>query len=268
VASFLIDDAGRSWDAQAWALRKHLFVEDVRVSASALAVQRLGFIAVDVERALVRVRLNPALVAKAACAALFLYLRQRPDTRLAVIDLRAANTPQIATSTGAGIRQLAQLIAEAQYDVQERFRAREIDKDETGPLAFLVDTWHAAPAEERLATVLTAVATAALNRFLVLDRAHPTHDLTCVDAGTLPTYPNGWNTRVVGASVRYFPDGELAQWANSAYRRALKNRMPLLERVEAEIHWPTVGIRTHKYRRVILPHHRDDGSEAVLVAFA
>lgn len=263
-----IDERGWQWDPQSWQFRARLFVEDTNCAALPLAIHRLGFVSIAVGHRVTRIDLNPALISRAACAALYLFLRRSEYSNFSIHDARVPHFVHACRDATSAIRMIGNMIADAQYGSHHRFRSQKLAKQEAGPLGELVDVWLGAAAVSREAAMLGAVAAYGMQRFMVLKRERPMDDLKCEVAGSMPSYPGNWGKRLVGLPVRHFPDTELAQWASAAYRSALRDGSPLLERITAHVIWPEAGQIDHQYRRAILPLHDARGVETLLVAFA
>ena len=65
-------------------------------------------------------------------------------------------------------------------------------------------------------------------------------------------------------SVEDQPDYAYGKWVARLYQQALLRGEPLLEDVDAVVMWPNQPRQSYRYRRLVLPFKRRDGSTALL----
>ena len=216
------------------------------------AILNLGFIAVEVHRNSLRIRLRPAVVAPAALGAIYLWLHQRPPQRMVVSWYDGRWQDEIVGWGGDGWRRLTALLEAAKLPMHAYSRRRvSIDSlDVANPLRHLLED------HSRLVSSVAnpqLLPTALRKRYVLL-----TEDRNCelrvADFGdTMMSRSRWWRREARGHRIDDMPDWAYGRWVGNAYRETRQTGQPLLEEVKAVINWPEAGMFSHSYWRLIVP---------------
>jgi hypothetical protein len=249
----LLDERGMRCDPRSNALRSRLRASIDDRELEQFAILNLGFVAVAARNGRVRIKLRPAVTAPAALSALYLFLHEHPPHRLVVSWYDGCWRDEIMGWGEGGWRRLTAILEAAKLP-KSRYSRLRTPIDQLGsatPLRhFFEDTSRAA-----LSVINPTYLPAPLKERYVLLTEDGNGELRVTDFGdTMMSRSSWWRQKARGHRIDDMPDWNYGRWVGDAYREARQTNQPLLEEVKAVVNWPEVGILSHSYWRLILPH--------------
>ncbi len=273
-STLLIDDDGTVADSRSTTYRASLHALHTGDGFIDYAVRNLGFIAVDAQRASVKLRMRPTHVSPIAFAGLMYFLADKRPDRVLLSKLdRDGWQHEFLGSGDVAQPKLARLVARAQCARDGDFLAEPADIDQLPadhPLHQLLDARaalldaaerHGLDAVAAIAAPLTkgrfalSTADAAINRIV----------LAAIGNGYNPE-SQYWLSRIVGHRMNDLPDARYGAWTYDAYAAALKAGTPALDRCDIIVDWPRDGRTRYRNQRLMLPLQLANGSHTLVTA--
>jgi hypothetical protein len=268
MQTFLFDDKGEIWDAKSPSLAEALQASLSGDELSKYAVKNLGFVAATESDGSVRLRLRPAVVSPTALSALLYWLHDQTIERVLISCLDGEWSHELVRSCEEAMRTL---LARVKFNADDRngdFLSvlqplHQLQR--SSPLRAALDAWSATAGKYDPEVIRPSLQKALDDRFVLVEASGGSPDLLIRDVGSgLTRLAEYWLSRARGLRVEDQPDYAYGKWVARLYQQALLRGEPLLEDVDAVVMWPNQPRQSYRYRRLVLPFKRRDGSTALL----
>jgi hypothetical protein len=253
VATLLIDDRGKVWDAHSYVLRSRLRASVDPGELREFAILNLGFIGLAISKESIRIQVRPVLVTPAALGALYLCLHQCAPERVVVTCYNGRWQDEIIGWHRDGWRRITCLL-ESPENAAHGYSRGAIPVNRLtaeNPLRQVLED------PSRLASIVANPAqmlpASLSDRYLLLTEDDDAELRVCDIGGALMSRSPRWQRRARGRRVDDLPDWNYGRWVAAAYRDVGRSGRPLLEEVTAVIDWPEIGPLSHAYWRLIVP---------------
>jgi len=266
----IIDADGAFWDAADARLEHRLGTDLPRTELCDYAVRNLGYIAVQSNGPMPRIRLRPAIVEPSALIALFYWISDGQFPCAAISWLDKSWSDEIIPGSANLRRRLGQLCDRSRPAARQRLLSRALppsDLRSGTPLHIVHGNWSIC----REITDLDAAA----DRFDQLFRGRYTITAPSSDGGELiirkvgsgyKSYDERYLRCAVGTQLEDVPDVQYGQWVAEAHRDVHFSSVPWYGDVDAIIDRPRQGAHRVRYRRLILPFSRPGGERLLVTA--
>jgi hypothetical protein len=255
----IITDEGTVWYRGLDALRTHLSSTLPDTQLRRFVIEQIGFIGLDILPPAAKIELNLDAVSEPALAALFYWLADRRPERTVLFDRRtgSTNAPRLLGPWARALPQLARLSLDREADRTKALISCELSTNLLGkdhPLSHCLRFWRDSSARgtiddrwERASDILGGR--------LVAIKAEPVgHGTTIARVGDgLPSFAQIGLRRTIGFRVEDQPDTRYGRTCANTYEGVLTSGEPRLERIDAMVRWPKVGLVRRRYVRLILP---------------
>jgi hypothetical protein len=135
----------------------------------------------------------------------------------------------------------------------------------SSPLRAALDAWSATLGRYDAEVIRPSLQKALDDRFVLVEAPDGSPNLFINDVGSgLTRLAEYWLSRARGLRVEDQPDYAYGKWVARLYQQALSCSEPLLEDVDAVVMWPGQPRQSYRYRRLVLPFKRRDGSSVLL----
>ena len=268
MQTLLFDDKGETWDAKSTSLAEALQASLSGDELSKYVVKNLGFVAASESDGSVRLRLRPAVVAPTALSALFYWLHDQTIERVLISCLDGEWSHELVRSRDEAMRRLLALVKFITPDREGDFLSmpRPLHQlQHSSPLRAALDAWSATLGRYDAEVIRPSLQKALDDRFVLVEAPDGSPNLLINDVGSgLTRLAEYWLSRARGLRVEDQPDYAYGKWVARLYQQALSCGEPLLEDVDAVVMWPDQPRQSYRYRRLVLPFKRRDGSSVLL----
>jgi hypothetical protein len=264
----IIDADGAFWDAADFRLEQMLSTDLLRHDLCDYAVRNLGYIGVQSNSRVPRIRLRPAVVQPRALISLFYWLADRKCECSAISWLDKVWIDEIIPGSANLRRRLCELCDHSRPLTDRRLLSCALPLSALifgTPLRVVYDAWS-------VSRELTDVEAAADYLDQLCDGRYtittPSADaarmIILKIGGGYKSYASPYLRHAVGTFLEDGPDIHYGRWVANAHRGVHFSAMPSFDDVDATIDRPRRGPHRVRYRRLILPF-AGAGGERVLV---
>jgi hypothetical protein len=266
----IFDGEGAFWDADDLRLEQTLGTDLPRSDLCEYAVRNLGYIGIQLNGRVPRIKLRPAVVQPRALISLFYWLSDCRQECAAISWIDEVWTDEIVPGAANLRRRLCALCDHSDPAANVRLLSRMLPLSmlEAGtPLREIYDTWS-------VSRELTDVEVAAScfdqlfgGRYTITTPSPDASRMIILKIGSgYKTYHSRYLRHAIGTFLEDSPDIHYGRWVADAHRGVHFSGAPLFGDVDAIIDRPRQGPHRMRYRRLILPFARAAGERVLVTA--
>jgi len=224
-------------------------------------VLNLGYVACEIGRRSLRIRLRFDIVSQRALAALAKRLLSHPLDRVVLSTFDGKWSDELLPSAELALQRLADLMIKTHHQRVANFQFQEIDEQKlprASPVAAVLAYWKSANTHFEVERISPLLHRGFEQRFLMMEHLPDNDQLIIRSLGQGYTiFDKTWCAVAAGERFEDQYDVYYAQWAAQGYRRASARTAPVMQRIDAVIDNPRTGYRRQRYARIIVPYRRD-----------
>jgi hypothetical protein len=252
----LIDDLGELWRGDSRRLRAAFDSPYSGGEFIEYAVKNLGFVAINMYGTSCQVRLRPGFVAEKALSGLRNWLEPIRFERVVISKFEGGWRDELVKATNL-MRRLEEILVRGQQTRPDDFLASPMASasfDKLTPIADIIEGWTHLTNAYEAETIIRLLRAVFRDQFVVVKQQPDYGRLVFKEFGDkMYSRYETWRECAIGAPIEEQPDRAFGRWVAEAYREAMADGLPRLDKVDAILHCPEGGRYRRRYRRLIFP---------------
>ena len=271
MTTFLIDDTGELWDANAWQLRSRYGVRLSNKAFAGFLIRNQGCIGLTPNEDNLVIKVAPVHVTKACFVAFSRWITDQAPRRIAIKWFDGTWNHELTIGAAAARKRIASLRHKLRAAISPDYlsQPRALSSlESSNPLTELLDAWrmHSGSLDPSDAPQLFEERLSARYVVVQSDRSDGSLRLSNIGSGYAPMFPAKWRNKLIGADIERHHDLRYARSVANCWRAALLASEPTLTDIDAVQCEPMTRSRYRRpYSRITLP--LGDGSQLLCASF-
>lgn len=231
-------------------------------------VVNAGWVAIRADRTRLVLTVRPSKVLGAALAGALYFIGDADDGPCCLVLLEAGDLVTYEfRSRSELITALCDAVGMAQPNNSHRFKRKSVPYEllsrDCKPALDLLEVWAELDGKFDMERLWRCINISWRGRFAVVRADRDAMRVTALGLG-FKELARFWGAGAVSERLHDQPDAAYGLWLANAYRQAIHSQSPLIEQVDCNVEWAELGMRRHRYWRVIIPMTTAEGSNVAL----